>query len=211
MRAETFTPQNTFPLAHPLTTAQASGGFWVSSDPWRSSWEGELSPVDWWGLCGLGMIDQGLRPVLSVQGRLQTLPHRCLHGLIQLPGCRPAAARQPGWLGGVPQGEAMRRLHWLVIGVLQQLWQWKAIPRKMTDTGSGGLAFDDPSWKSGLSMAFPLSLNLVPPQMLRENPLGQSMQEMLQNLCTLIDLNICFLLQQSQGENSWRNLQYNKM
>lgn len=35
-------------------------------------------------------------------------------------------------------------------------------------------------------MAFPLSLNLVPPQMLRENPLGQSMQEMLQNLCTLI-------------------------
>ena len=35
-------------------------------------------------------------------------------------------------------------------------------------------------------MAFPLSLNLVPPQMLRENALGQSMQEMRQNLCPLI-------------------------
>lgn len=50
--------------------------------------------------------DQGLCPVLSVGGGLQTLPHRCIRWLLQLPGCGPAAARHPGRFGGIPQGEA---------------------------------------------------------------------------------------------------------
>lgn len=49
--------------------------------------------------------DQRLCPVLPVWGRLQTFPHRCLYGLLQLLGCGPAAARHPGRVGAISQGE----------------------------------------------------------------------------------------------------------